>query len=100
MQWNNALPGKTLSVSNEEMNAKKVKKPNSTAHDKWEKKVFILGFNGKLWSCNKYICHILTQQNVSNSCMQIKTSNILEPWLCKWKNSMFKWGCGCNMMNI
>lgn len=34
MQRNNALPGKTLSVSNEGMNAKKVKKSNSTAHDK------------------------------------------------------------------
>lgn len=38
MQWNNALPDKTLSVSNEGMNAKKVKKSNSTANDKWEKK--------------------------------------------------------------
>lgn len=64
MQWNNALPGKTLSVSNEGMNAKKVKKSNSTAHDKWEKKAFILGLQWKtmimqyihLSNCNKTEC--------------------------------------------
>lgn len=41
MQWNNSLPDKTLSVSNEGMNAKKVKKIKFHSTEQMDKSVFI-----------------------------------------------------------
>lgn len=41
MQWNNSLPDKTLSVSNEGMNAKKVKKIKFHSTEQMDKSVYI-----------------------------------------------------------
>lgn len=40
MQWNNSLPDKTLSVSNEGMNAKKVKKIKFHSTEQMDKSVY------------------------------------------------------------
>lgn len=54
MQWNNSLPDKTLSVSNEGMNAKKVKKIKFHSTEQMDKCLYKLQllYGKQLWSCN------------------------------------------------
>lgn len=54
MQWNNSLPDKTLSVSNEGMNAKKVKKIKFHSTEQMDKCLYKLRllYGKQLWSCN------------------------------------------------
>lgn len=67
MRWNNALPGKTLSVSNEGMNFKKAENQILAFYDKWEKKVFILGLQ---WENHDHAINTFVRNTNTTECFK------------------------------